>query len=203
VYYGDATDGAVLESVGLARARLVVVSHHDAPAALRILQVARSLRPGLPVMVRATDESQVDRLRDAGAVEVVPETLEAALMIAAHVLLLLDVPLKRVVRRIQEQRTGRYRLLKEFIRGDGPYLDEDARVEERIHPVVLSGRSRAVGRTIGELDLPGVSVTALVRKGERTLDPLPTTQLEPGDVLVLFGLDEDLRRCERSLRDQH
>ena len=202
VYYGDASERAVLESVGIANARLLVISHHDMPAALAVLDVVRSLRPGLPVMVRATDESQVDRLRAAGAVEVVPETLEAALMIAAHALLLLDVPLARVLRRIQEQRTGRYQLLKEFIRGDAPYLEDDAPVAERVHPVALTERCSAAGKTIGELDLPGVTVTALVRQGERRLDPPADTRLEPGDVLVLFGRDGDVLRTEDALLDR-
>jgi CPA2 family monovalent cation:H+ antiporter-2 len=199
VYYGDATDRTVLESVGIANARLLVIGHHDLPAALAVLDAVRSLRPGLPVMVRATDESQVDRLRAAGATEVVPETLEAALMITAHALLLLDVPLARVLRRIQQQRTGRYQLLKEFIRGDAPNLDEDAPAVERVHPVVLPERSGAIGKTIGELELPGVTITALVRKGERHLDPPAGTRLEPGDVLVLFGPDADVHRSEESL----
>jgi CPA2 family monovalent cation:H+ antiporter-2 len=199
VYYGDASERAVLESVGIANARLLVISHHDLSAALGVLDVVRSVRPGLPVMVRATDESQVDKLRAAGAVEVVPETLEAALMITAHVLLLLDVPLARVLRRIQEQRTGRYQLLKEFIRGDAPYLDEGAPAVERVHPVVLPERSGAVGKSIGELELPGVTVTALVRSGERHLDPPVDTRVEPGDVLVLFGRDADVLSAEDTL----
>lgn len=199
VYYGDAAERAVLESVGIAHARLLVISHQDLPAAFAILDVVRSLWPGLPVMVRATDESQVDKLRAAGAVEVVPETLEAALMITAHALLLLDVPLARVLRRIQEQRTSRYQLLREFVRGDGPSLDEERPAAERVHPVVLTERSRAVGKTIGELNLPGVIVTALVRNGERQLDPPSGTRLEPGDVLVLFGPDVDVWRNEDAL----
>jgi len=199
VYYGDASERAVLESVGIANARLLVISHHDLSAALGVLDVVRNVRPGLPVMVRATDESQVDKLRAAGAVEVVPETLEAALMITAHVLLLLDVPLARVLRRIQEQRTGRYQLLKEFIRGDAPYLDEGAPAAERVHPVVLPERSGAVGKSIGELELPGVTVTALVRSGERHLDPPVDTRLASGDVLVLFGRDADVLCAEDKL----
>jgi len=199
VYYGDASERAVLDSVGIASARLLVISHQDLHAAFAILNVVRGLRPGLPVMVRATDESQVDELRAAGAVEVVPETLEAALMITAHVLLLLDVPLARVLRRIQEQRTGRYQMLKEFIRGDGPPLDEGTPVAERVHPVVLTERSSAAGKTIGELHLPQVAVTMLVRKGERHPDPPPDMRLEPGDVLVLFGRNMDVLHAEDAL----
>lgn len=100
LYYGDASERAVLESVGIGSARLLLISHHDTAAAQRLLGVLRDLRPDLPVMARTRDESYVDELRKAGAVEVVPETLEAALMIAAHAPLLLEVPLTRVLRRI-------------------------------------------------------------------------------------------------------
>jgi voltage-gated potassium channel Kch len=200
VFYGDAADRGMLESVGIGTARLMVISHHDTAAALRVLQVARELRPGLPVMARTRDESQVDELRQAGAVEVVPETLEAAMMIAAHALLLLDVPLTRVVRRIQEQRANRYRLLREFIRGDGGFLDDaHVRARDRLHPVLLPIGSPAVGRALGDLALPGVVVTALVRNGERQLEPPSGMRLEAGDVVVLFGSAGDVERAEATI----
>ena len=200
VYYGDAAERAVLESVGIGNARLLLISHHDTAAALRLLGVLRDLRPDLPVMARTRDESHVDELRQAGAVEVVPETLEAALMIAAHALLLLDVPLTRVLRRIQQQRSDRYRLLGEFIRGEGGGEGEaPARGADRLHPVLLPPRSAAVGRLLRELDLAGVSVAALVRDGRRYPEPSGDLLLEAGDVLVLFGTDLALRRTEERL----
>ena len=200
VFYGDAVDRDILESVGIRSARLLVISHHDEAAALRILQVVRDLRPGLPVMARTRDESQVDALRAAGAVEVVPETLEAALMIAAHALLLLDVPLSRVVRRIQQQREDRYRLLREFIRGETGFLDDaHVRSRERLHPVVIPEGAAAVGRTLAELPLADVVVTALVRDGERHLEPPPTTQVVAGDAVVLFGTTAAVEKAEGAL----
>ena len=200
VFYGDAADRGTLESVGIGTARLLVISHHDTAAALRVLQVARELRPGLPVMARTRDEAQVDELRQAGAVEVVPETLEAAMMIAAHALLLLDVPLTRVVRRIQEQRGNRYRLLREFIRGDSGFLDDaHVRSRDRLHPVLMPQSCSAVGRSLGELGLSGVVVTALVRDGERRLDPPSDTRLAAGDVIVVFGSAGDVERAEATI----
>jgi len=200
VYYGDASERAVLESVGIASARLLLISHHDTAAALRLLGVLRDLRPDLPVMARTRDESHVDELRRAGAVEVVPETLEAALMIAAHALLLLEVPLTRVLRRIQQQRSDRYRLLGEFIRGEAA-SDHDPQPggADRLHPVLLPPRSSAVGRLLRELTLPGVSIAALVRDGQRRPDPPGDVLLEAGDVLVLFGSDQNVRRGEERL----
>ena len=51
VYYGDATQRDILDALGLERARLVVISHDDIGAALKMLNYLHALRPTLPVMV--------------------------------------------------------------------------------------------------------------------------------------------------------
>lgn len=195
-YYGDAADRAVLEAVGVRSARLLLISHEDLPAARKILHQVRQLRPELPVMVRTRDESTVEELRAAGATEVIPETLEASLMIASQALLLLNVPLRRVLRRMQEQRAGRYLLLREYFRGEEiggmPGLNE-------LMPIQLRPESPAVGQELGQFATDSVVVTALVRGGQRQLSPAASTRMESGDVLVLFGTPEDLVRAERAL----
>lgn len=114
VYYGDGTDRNILELLGLDRARLVIISHDNVTASLKTLEYLRSSRPELSVMVRTRDESKVAELQKAGAMEVVPETLEAGLMIASQALLLLNVPPTQVMTRIQEQRSSNYRLIREI-----------------------------------------------------------------------------------------
>jgi trk/ktr system potassium uptake protein len=52
-----------------------------------------------------------------------------------------------------------------------------------------------VGKTIGELDLPGscrLSVLAVTRAGSVILTPSPDETLQPRDSLIVAGLDEDL-----------
>jgi CPA2 family monovalent cation:H+ antiporter-2 len=199
VFYGDAAERDILEAVGVSSARLVVISHEDIAAALKVLHHVRALRPDLPVMARTRDESHVEELRAAGATEVVPETLEAGLMIASQALLLLDVPLSRVVRRIQAQRSGRYQLLRELFPGDTLTEGREERGSDRLLPVVLSPDSPSVGRMLNEIRFDGVVATALVRNGKRQLSPPGETRLEAGDVVVLFGAPDDLRRVERAL----
>jgi CPA2 family monovalent cation:H+ antiporter-2 len=132
VYYGDSGDRGIMQAVGVEHARLVVVSHDDVGAALKLLQHVRSAGSDVPVMVRTRDETHVQELRRAGATEVVPETLEAGMMIVSHALLLLDVPLSRVVRRMRSARTDRYRLLTEFFGGDEqPHPEEVAESADR------------------------------------------------------------------------
>jgi len=124
VYYGDAREPDVLEALGLATARLVLVSYNDAASALQVLSHVRRDRPDLPVLVRVRDETHVDELREAGAIEVVPETLEAGLTIASQVLLLLGVPPRRVMRRVLAQRAKRYPLLRKHEVADPELLIE-------------------------------------------------------------------------------
>lgn len=198
VFYGDGAEPDILDALGLAHARLVVIAHEDLSSARRALEHTRRLRPDLPVMVRTRDETHVEELREAGATEVVPETLEAGLMIASQALLLLHVPQSRVMRRMQEQRASRYRLLREYFPGDVIRMEEDHSAD-RLHSIQLSVDGPAIGRRLGDFAMDGVVVTALAREGERHLRPSPDTTLQPGDVIVLFGPIDDFHLAERKL----
>jgi len=201
VYYGDASESDMLDAVGIGSARLVVVSHEDEASAHKVLQYVRALRPDLPVMVRTRDETHVDELRQAGATEVVAETLEAGMMIASHALLLLNVPLRRVVRRMQGLRSSRYRLLREFFRGESELSgDLETQGKERLYPVCLPADSPAISQSLGSLNLGNVVVTALARQGKRIPSPPPDITLHEGDVLVLFGTPNELQRVEEQLQ---
>ncbi len=197
VHYGDSAQGELLDAMGLGTARLLVITHDDTAAALRTLQQVRSRHPTLPVMVRTRDQSAVAELRAAGATEVIPETLEAGLMIASQALLQLGVPLARVLRRIQAERAGHYRHLRELFAGDhlhGTFeADPDA---DRLHAVKVPQECRLVGLPLSGLALEGVAVTALVHQGRRQLQPDPGTLLQVGDTLVLFGPADALSRAE-------
>src|SRR3546814_3332431 len=191
----------MLETLGLDRARLVVISYDDVPAALAILNLVRRLRPGLPVMVRTRDESNVEQLQAAGSMEVVPETLEAGLMIASQALLLLDVPLSRVMRRIQEQRSGRYHLMKEFFHGDALSQGMEEKDAHRLRSIAVPPASGVIGQQLQELGLDGVTVTALVRSGARKPAPSLDTVLQAGDVIVVYGEMENIQRVKQLLRE--
>ena len=104
VVFGDAARLQSLMAAGLARARAVVVSYPDTPSALKILELARAHAPRVPVIVRTIDDADLEKLRAAGATEVVPEAIEGSLMLASHALALVGVPMRRVIRVVQEQR---------------------------------------------------------------------------------------------------
>ncbi len=202
VHYGDSARREILLGAGLLRARALVVSFSDLPTSFKILDHVRQLRPDLPVLVRARDDSELERLLAAGATEVVPETLEASLMLGSQLLLLLDVPISGVVHRVRDVRSDRYKLLRGVFYGQEHFaLDEPESQAERLHSFTLPENAYAVGRTLEQLGLDklDVVVTAVRRGGIRGPQPEPHTRLRAGDVLIMYATPHALERAEADL----
>ncbi|HWI81493.1 monovalent cation:proton antiporter-2 (CPA2) family protein [Ramlibacter sp.] len=199
VVFGDAARLQALIAAGLARASAVVVTYLDVPGALKVLTNVRSHAAQVPVIVRTQDDFQLAELQAAGAAEVVPEAMEGSLMLASHTLALVGVPLRRVIRIVQEQRDARYSLLRGYFRG----ADEDSTEleHERLATVTLSLGAAALGRALSQLALPalGVRVVSLRRGNGSKLDPETDPHLEDGDTLVLSGRPEPLAMAEEKL----
>ncbi len=202
VVYGDAGRKEALFAAGLSKARAVVITFANISVALRILHFVHEARPELPVVVRTLDDSELDRLLDAGAAEVVPEVLEGSLMLATHSLLLLGVPLNRVLKRIRAIREERYGLFRGFFHGASDMADAAENLQPRLHSVHLPDRANAVGKPLAALELEGqVEVTGVRRKGARSQRPGPGWVFETGDVVVLLGRPENLAVAEHRLLD--
>lgn len=200
VVFGDAGRKEALIAAGLMRASVVIFTMSDTPLAEKVLHHVQALRPDLPVIVRTSDERDMGRLSKAGAAEVVPETLEASLMLASHALVLVGVPLNRVLKRIRIIRSQRYRLLRGFYRGLSDREEEDEH-QPRLHSIWLTPGAAAIGQTLGELDLEsfGCEVSAIRRRGIRAVEPAPETRLEEGDVVVVLGDPEMVTAAEECL----
>lgn len=118
VYFGDPLRTDLLRAAGVERASLLVVSFDHVPAALRIVKHARELRIDLPILVRTRDDVGLVELKAAGATEVVPETLEASLMLVSHLFMLLGMSALHVENLLTSTRRERYRLLQAPARTD-------------------------------------------------------------------------------------
>ena len=202
VVFGDAARRETLIAAGVKRAAVLVVTYTDTPSALRVLHHAHEVSAALPVIVRTRDDSGLERLLQAGATEVVPDTFETSLMLASHAMLMLGVPVRRVVAQIRGVRDQRYRLLRGFYHGaSDDAADLDDANQPRLHTVSVDAGAHAVGRTLAELALAelGAEVTAIRRRGIRADDPGPETRFEAGDVVVLLGRPDALEAAEARL----
>jgi CPA2 family monovalent cation:H+ antiporter-2 len=200
VVFGDAARLQSLMAAGLARAAAVVVSYHDTPSAMKILALVHSHAPKVPVVVRTVDDTDIDKLKAAGATEVVPEAIEGSLMLAGHALALVGVPMARVIRITRDARDARYSLLRGYFHG----ADDDTVAEldqARLASVTLPEASAWAGRRLEELALHavGVAVVSVRHASGRVAVPAPEDVLAGGDTLVISGLPEPLALAEAKL----
>ena len=200
VVFGDSTRAEVLMAAGVQRARTVVVSFAHTPSALKIIAAVQRLKPEASIIVRTVDDNDLDKLREAGATEVVPEVMEGALMLGSQTMLMAGVPLARVLKRIRQTREARYGAMRGYFRG---LTDEDEEESggERLASVLLDAHAGVLGKPLGDLDFSALKVTLVGLRRPRAgpFEYGPETPLQAGDILLLRGNAEALTAAETAL----
>ncbi|MCF5719107.1 cation:proton antiporter [Aeromonas veronii] len=199
VAFGDASRRDILLAAGLLRARLVIITFDDRKRVEAMLALIRELAGDLKVLVRTRDDCFLEQYKQAGAFEVIPESQEGALMLVSHLLLNCDIPIGRVIRRMELERSSQYRFLHGFYWGDQSASNLEAdQLLERLHPLLLHDQAWAVGREVRELPLDEVRIKE-VQRGDQSLEPRPELVLAAGDRLILFGTVVAMEQAEQRL----
>lgn len=204
VVYGDAGRLTLLESVGIMRARALAITFSEPDMTLKIIKQVRPRLPELPILVHASDVSDLDILENAGATDVLPETLEASIQLAAQLLLILGVPHSRVEEHVDTVRGDQYRLLRGCAVKNGSQQGSVNReCPEMLRTVRVTDGSWAVGRTLKDLDpeSKGIKVVALRRAGIRVPELSFDTAFRPRDMLVLAGQPPAIQEFEARMLD--
>ena len=169
----DATSEEALLAAGIMKAKGIVTAVNSDANNVFISLTARGLRPEIIILARASEEKNEQKLRKAGATNVVsPYSMGARRM--AQIL-------KRptVVDFIDIATMGNKLGL----------LMEEARV---------GTHSKFIGKNLIDSRLRqdfGVIIVAIKKmSGEMKFNPMPSDTLEAGDVIVLIGKKEDLKR---------
>lgn len=100
-YFGDATRIELLETAGIAEARLLIVAIDDRARAVSLVRHVKQLYPGVWVLARAFDRGHGYELREAGADDVVSETYYSALELGGEALTAMGVHPERARRMTQ------------------------------------------------------------------------------------------------------
>ena len=178
----------------------MVVTYLETASAMRVLAHIHEHAPQVPAIVRTQDDHDLELLQRAGATEVVPEAIEGSLMLATHALALVGVPMRRVIRIVQEQRDARYSLLRGYFRGadDGSSDETD---QERLSSLSLPRHARSIGRRVDALmlDALGVQLVSIRRKDGQVMARSDELVLMEGDALVLSGKADPLKQAEHYL----
>lgn len=202
VFFGDPAHESTLQHANIAQARMLIIAFSHTKQTLAILRALRRLRTDLPVLVRTTDDSELEVLQAAGATEVIPDKLESSLMLASHMLLLLGYPPHKIQRQITDVKTNRYKFLRAFYQGENlGHLETTPAKKTLLHAVELPQGAFAVGKSLSQLakETMLVPLASFSRKGFKCEQPDPDLVLEAGDILVLEGTTEIIYRAEEAL----
>jgi CPA2 family monovalent cation:H+ antiporter-2 len=196
LHYGDATREALLEHLGVTRARAVVVALSDAAATRQVTSLVRALNPTCSIVARTRYVREVEALRALGADTVIPEELETSVEIVSRVLTGYLVPRTEIDAFVSEIRSGNYEMWRSQATG-APNLQDlkhtltDVEISTlRVEPACV-----LAGQRLLESDLRrvfGVTVVA-IRRGDALIpNPRGEERVMEGDLLVVLGLGEEI-----------
>ncbi len=173
IVIGEATDDDVLRAAGIDRARTIIAAlDHDADN-LFVCLSARALRSDIFIVARTNDQKNESKMLQAGADRVInPHEIGgsrmAALALQPHVAEFLD----------------------EVLHDEGH--------DVAVHEVVVPNGSPMVGRSLMDLraDDGRRSLIIAIRQGDGRYhtNPVPSTQLNGGDVIIALGSASELAR---------
>lgn len=196
IFYGDATQEAVLEHAHIENARVLAVVIPDATATRRIVELAKRMNPSVHVVARTRFVTETDELRRLGANDVVPEEFETAIEIFTRVLCRYMMPRHEIQRLAEDIRSEGYSLLRNERTPASPFSALDRRFADmEVSGVTIQPGSSLDGQTLEETALRrehGLTVVAVGRDGQLEANPDGTFRLQTGDLLYLFGKRADV-----------
>jgi voltage-gated potassium channel len=169
---GSGVEDEDLERAGIDRARGIIVASDDDGDNLYISLSAKSRRPDLMVIARASSEEAERKLKLAGADRVVTPYTTAGRVMA-------QMMLKPQVASF----------LGAMSSSEGPSFEE----------ILVHATSGAAGKTIGELEIgsrTGAQIVAVRKPDGFELQPNKDTVLEEDDVIVGTGGSDEIRLLE-------
>ena len=200
VYYGDSTENNVLEKAEVIRARALIITFDDPIIAEGVIIAARTLNQSMPIIVRSRDERHMEQLHEKGASNVVPESFEASMMLAIHLLQHLGISNDKAMAFVDKARKDDYKKMRGYFRGEENF-DMDATETLRLHNITLTPDSFAIGKTIEETGLGNSDCQLIaVRRGVNRLEEIDTNFIfEVGDTIVIEGRPGVLNNTEKIL----
>lgn len=199
VVFGDGTQHAVLDHVGLDKARVIVFAISSPTDERRGVVLAREINRAVRIVVRTRYVLAIDELRKLGADDIVVEEFEASIELFARALDSYEIPINRIRREVESVRTEHYGLL----RGKAaPDLRLDALrhlgVHDALELVEVEDGAPAIGGSATSLELrrrTGAVQVAVVRDGQPIYRREPDFRYRAGDTVVLVGDPDCLSRA--------
>ncbi|CAB0150334.1 Glutathione-regulated potassium-efflux system protein KefC [Pseudidiomarina piscicola] len=190
VFFGDGARRDILKTVHADQVELIIITFADDLKALEVLKSVREMNDHAEVIVRSRDDLRLEAMMQAGATQVVPDTLEASLMLVSQILSRTGVPIRKILARLDQARRSHYGDMHGFYPGETTDMDPE-KIDrlQFLHAVQLTDNAYACGKELAQLGLDdlGLQVKSVRRDGQEHSEVAGDFKLQQGDVLLIAG----------------
>ena len=191
IYYGDASQEAVLQHVNIKHAKVAVVAINDPPATRRITETIRRLNPKVHLIVRTRYLEEMKLLHELGADDVIPEEFETSVEIFTRFLKKYLVPKDEIEKLIAKVRAEGYEMFRSPFQEQAVLNALNIRIPTfEISSLRVGVNSPSIGKSLAQIELRkkyGVTVMAIRRNAEILSNPHGDAVLCANDELFVVG----------------
>jgi CPA2 family monovalent cation:H+ antiporter-2 len=194
-YFGDATQGFILEELKVFKASVVVVAVSDIMTSRNIVSQIRHICHKVHIMVRCHDVREADALYELGAGEVISDAMETSVEIFTRVLHHYLVEPLRIEDFVNKIRTSEWQMSRPIDFKTTPVLAGFPELRTAAVPLITNIPG-LTGVSVQEALLREkyhMSILAIRREGNLITRIAPDTCIQLGDVLYVFGQAEEVQ----------
>lgn len=194
IIFGDASNESVLLHAGIDTAKTAVVVISDSSVLLKISKVIKLVNPAIHLIVRTRYVSDMQKLYEIGADDVIPEEFETSIELTARILNKFLVPANEIQNFIENLRNDHYKLLRNVdnkILLSNDFIDKEADFAS----VLIEKDSEYIGKSLKISNFreeKNISVIAIKRDKNWIINPVADEIFELNDRIILFGQRKDV-----------
>jgi CPA2 family monovalent cation:H+ antiporter-2 len=202
IFFGDATQEAILLHANIRQARTLVVVINDPAATRRITELARRLNPRVYILVRTRFVSEMNALIALGANDVIPEEFETSVEIFSRVLAKYFIPKEEIVKMTADIRADGYEMFRSFSRNALPSCTMESCLPDlEIASFRIESGAAVIGKTLQETEMRkrhGVTLLAVNRNAQIISNPAADLTFAGGDILFVVGDAKNIQRVRHT-----
>lgn len=194
-FFGDATQGFILEELHVYKANVVVIAVSDMVASRNIVSQIRHIHQKVHIIVRCHNVQEAESLYGLGAGEVIIDAMEASVEIFTRVMHHYLVEPIQIADFADKIRTSEWQMSRPSNYTSMPILAGLPELRTVSIPLVtnIPGITEVSVQQALLREKHHVSILAIRREGELITKIAPDTCMHLGDVLYLFGKADDIQ----------
>jgi CPA2 family monovalent cation:H+ antiporter-2 len=195
VVRGDYSKQFLLDLVGVARAKMIIVADDNTAMAHRTVSVARQLNPTMRIVVRTRYISDTEHLSEAGADVVIAEEMESIVQLFGAVLREYRIPADRIENYEELARQNGYSALLnvETKTDKSAFACETTKDCLASRTVIVRPFMPIANKSVSEFEVfqsSELNLRSITRRGRILENITDDLIVEPDDELILSGLPE-------------